>query len=68
MYLQVRDTLATNLDDCIPAILPLNGDHADAQKADTDISILNEWNEGAEESVAVRPRSLNVTDRHERQD
>lgn len=49
-------------------VLPLNGDHADAQKADTNISILNEWNESAEEAFAVRPRSLNVTDRHERQD
>lgn len=49
-------------------ILPLNGDHADAQKADTDISVLNEWNESAEEAFAVCPRSLNVTDRHERQD
>lgn len=49
-------------------VLPLNGDHADAQKADTNISILNKWNESAEETFAVRPRSLNVTDRHERQD
>lgn len=68
MYLKVPDTLATNLDDCLPAKLPLNGDHADAQKTDADISILNEWNEGAEESVAMRPRSPNITDRHERQD
>lgn len=52
----------------VPEVLPLNGDHAYAQKTHADISILNEWDEGAEEPVAMRPRSLNVTDRHERQD
>jgi uncharacterized membrane protein len=39
--------------------------HGDAEKGNTNISILNEWNKSAEKAIAMNPFAFDVAQSHE---
>lgn len=41
-------------------------DHGDAQKGNSDVSVLDEGHKSAEKSFAMHPLALDVPERHER--